>query len=134
MLKYWITCSLFCYRNIAFFAGSILAVMLALSFYDQDVLTAEHAISFMVMLGEIRLEILFFSLIFLFLDLKNRILEVFQTYQTDIFRWFLAKILDLESMNNITFLFWHVLRILFFRYNHQSLYWLCSRWGLIWFI
>ena len=39
-------------RNIAFFAGSMLAVMLALSFYDQDVLTAEHAISFMASLGK----------------------------------------------------------------------------------
>jgi len=38
-------------KNIAFFAGSMLAVMLALSFYDQDVLTAEHAISFMASLG-----------------------------------------------------------------------------------
>eukprot|EP00111_Clytia_hemisphaerica_P007397 TCONS_00021510-protein len=38
-------------KNIAFFAGSILAVMLVLSFYDQDVLTAEHVISFMAILG-----------------------------------------------------------------------------------
>ena len=40
------------FRNIAFFAGSILAVMLVLSFIDQDVLTAEHVISFMAMLGK----------------------------------------------------------------------------------
>lgn len=38
-------------RNIAFFAGAILAVLLGLSFYDQDVLTAEHVISFMATLG-----------------------------------------------------------------------------------
>ena len=43
---------LFIYRNIAFFTGAILAVMLGLSFYDQDVLTAEHVISFMATLGE----------------------------------------------------------------------------------
>lgn len=38
-------------KNCAFFAGAILAVMLGLSFYDQDVLSAEHAISFMATLG-----------------------------------------------------------------------------------
>lgn len=38
-------------RNIAFFLGAVLAVMLGLSFYDQDVLTAEHVISFMATLG-----------------------------------------------------------------------------------
>lgn len=42
----------FFYRNIAFFAGAILAVMLGLSFYDQDVLTAEHVISSMACLGK----------------------------------------------------------------------------------
>jgi len=38
-------------RNIAFFAGALLAVLLGLSFYDQDVLTAENVISFMAVLG-----------------------------------------------------------------------------------
>jgi len=41
----------FLHRNVAFFAGAILAVMLSLSFYDQDILTAENAISFMAILG-----------------------------------------------------------------------------------
>ncbi|XP_065667140.1 autophagy-related protein 9A isoform X2 [Hydra vulgaris] len=38
-------------KNIAFFSGAILAVLLGLSFYDKDVLTAEHVLSFMATLG-----------------------------------------------------------------------------------
>ena len=42
---------LFPFRSIAFFAGAILAVLLGLSFYDQDVLTADNVLSFMATLG-----------------------------------------------------------------------------------
>ena len=41
----------FYFRNITFFSGAILAVLLGLSFYDKDVLTAEHVLSFMATLG-----------------------------------------------------------------------------------
>ena len=44
---------MFFFRNIAFFAGAMLAVLLAFSFYDQDVLKAEHVISTMAALGMI---------------------------------------------------------------------------------
>ena len=41
----------FPFRTIAFFAGAILAVLLGLSFYDQDVLTVDNVLSFMATLG-----------------------------------------------------------------------------------
>lgn len=38
-------------RNLAFFAGSLLAVLLALTVYDEDVLTVEHVLSAITVLG-----------------------------------------------------------------------------------
>ncbi|CAN7997618.1 unnamed protein product, partial [Ixodes hexagonus] len=40
-------------KNAAFFAGSILAVLLALTVYDEDVLTVEHVLSIITVLGMI---------------------------------------------------------------------------------
>lgn len=38
-------------RNVAFFAGSVLAVLLLLSVYDEDVITVEHVLSAITILG-----------------------------------------------------------------------------------
>lgn len=38
-------------RNVAFFAGSVLAVLLLLSVYDEDVITVEHVLSAITVLG-----------------------------------------------------------------------------------
>ncbi|XP_046420102.1 autophagy-related protein 9A isoform X1 [Neodiprion fabricii] len=40
-------------KNVAFVAGSILAVLLILTIYDEDVLTVEHVLTTMTMLGAI---------------------------------------------------------------------------------
>ncbi|GAA6073364.1 autophagy-related protein 9A, partial [Tachysurus ichikawai] len=38
-------------KNVAFFAGSILAVLIALTIYDEDVLSVEHVLSSITLLG-----------------------------------------------------------------------------------
>lgn len=38
-------------KNIAFFAGSLLAVLIALTIYDEDVLAVEHVLSSITLLG-----------------------------------------------------------------------------------
>lgn len=38
-------------KNVAFFAGSILAVLIALTIYDEDVLAVEHVLSSITLLG-----------------------------------------------------------------------------------
>ena len=43
------------FRNIAFFAGSILAVLVILVVYDEDVLTVEHVLTTTTILGNIDL-------------------------------------------------------------------------------
>jgi autophagy-related protein 9 len=40
-------------RNIAFLAGSVLAVLVLLTVYDEDVITVEHVITLMSALGAI---------------------------------------------------------------------------------
>ena len=45
----------FPFRNIAFFAGAILAVLVILVVYDEDVLTVEHVLTTTTLLGELRL-------------------------------------------------------------------------------
>ena len=38
-------------KNVAFFAGSLLAVLIALTIYDEDVLAVEHVLSSITLLG-----------------------------------------------------------------------------------
>lgn len=38
-------------KNIAFFAGSLLAVLITLTIYDEDVLAVEHVLSSITLLG-----------------------------------------------------------------------------------
>lgn len=38
-------------KNLAFFAGSLLAVLIALTIYDEDVLAVEHVLSSITLLG-----------------------------------------------------------------------------------
>lgn len=38
-------------KNVAFFAGSLLAVLIALTIYDEDVLAVEHVLSSVTLLG-----------------------------------------------------------------------------------
>lgn len=40
-------------RNVVFVAGAILAVLLALTVYDEDVLTVEHVLTALTLLGGI---------------------------------------------------------------------------------
>lgn len=42
-----------CYRNVAFVAGACLAVLLILSVYDEDVITVEHVLTAITVLGAI---------------------------------------------------------------------------------
>jgi len=44
-------CVLDMYRHMAFFAGSMLAVLIILTVVDEDVLTVEHVIAIMTVLG-----------------------------------------------------------------------------------
>ncbi|KAF3845034.1 hypothetical protein F7725_008197 [Dissostichus mawsoni] len=41
-------------KNVAFFAGSLLAVLIALTIYDEDVLAVEHVLSSITLLGLLR--------------------------------------------------------------------------------
>lgn len=38
-------------KNLAFFAGSLLAVLIALTIYDEDVLAVEHVLTSITLLG-----------------------------------------------------------------------------------
>lgn len=38
-------------KNVAFFAGSLLAVLIALTIYDEDVLAVEHVLTSITLLG-----------------------------------------------------------------------------------
>ena len=38
-------------KNIAFFSGSVLAVLIALTVYDEDVLTVQHILTAITVLG-----------------------------------------------------------------------------------
>lgn len=38
-------------RNVAFLSGSVLSVLVVLSVYDEDVLTVEHVLSIITVLG-----------------------------------------------------------------------------------
>ena len=40
-------------RNIAFLAGAILAVLVMLTIYDEDVIAVEHILSIMTVLGAV---------------------------------------------------------------------------------
>jgi autophagy-related protein 9 len=40
-------------RNFAFLAGAILAVLVLLTVYDEDVITVEHVLTLMTVLGAI---------------------------------------------------------------------------------
>ena len=40
-------------RNLAFLCGAVLAVLLILTIYDEDVITVEHVITIMTVLGAI---------------------------------------------------------------------------------
>lgn len=40
-------------RNLAFLAGAILAVLIILTVYDEDVITVEHVLTIMTLLGAI---------------------------------------------------------------------------------
>ena len=40
-------------RNVGFISGAILAVLLALTVYDEDVITVEHVLTTMTVLGGI---------------------------------------------------------------------------------
>ena len=48
----YLLCCVFLNRNVAFFAGSILAVLIILTVIDEDVLTVEHVFTAMTILGE----------------------------------------------------------------------------------
>lgn len=41
------------YRNVAFVAGSILAVLIVLTVIDEDVLLVEHVLTIMTVLGAV---------------------------------------------------------------------------------
>lgn len=42
-----------CCRNVAFVAGACLAVLLILSVYDEDVITVEHVLTAITVLGAV---------------------------------------------------------------------------------
>jgi autophagy-related protein 9 len=42
-----------CCRNVAFVAGACLAVLLILSIYDEDVITVEHVLTAITVLGAV---------------------------------------------------------------------------------
>lgn len=41
------------YRNVVFVAGSVLSVLLTLSVYDEDVITVEHVLTIITILGAV---------------------------------------------------------------------------------
>ena len=40
-------------KNLAFFAGAILAVLVLLTVYDEDVITVDHVLTIMTVLGAV---------------------------------------------------------------------------------
>jgi len=40
-------------RNLAFLCGAVLAVLLLLTIYDEDVITVEHVLTIMTVLGAV---------------------------------------------------------------------------------
>lgn len=41
------------YRNVVFVAGSVLSVLLTLTVYDEDVITVEHVLTIITILGAV---------------------------------------------------------------------------------